>query len=456
MKGAIVMKQLKKQLKSFIFCLTGALLLVACQKDDPTMSPEPSPDPSPDPGEEEQLVESSDWLGTSAVDNPEDAIPRVAWGIFPKELTSAERFQEMKDAGITHCVDWRMLNLPQSRALLDAAAEAGIRVILPCRRNLDDPEGVVNRFQDHPALDGYYLGDEPDADIFPLYGEMSERFRAIDSEHHVYVNLPRITHPDPIFGQGTPNYIAYVHDFLDRVKPRYLSFDNYPLYYIDGQEDLTIDRSMFENLEVIRDISIEREIPFWAFTMTTHHRVGKRVHPDPTMGHLRYHVFCSLAYGAQGIEHFTYWQAKPSDEPNGMGHYFYSAPISWEGQKTPTYGRLKTINEEIVNLSHVFQGATVKWVRHTGSNIPVGTKKLGNELDNTPVTSVSASDGLLVSLIENGPDTYLVVVNRDPENPVELELTFNGAVKRVLKSGQEVDAEEGLLLQEGDAAIYTW
>ncbi|MFS8616240.1 MAG: hypothetical protein FWJ85_05400, partial [Solitalea sp.] len=66
MKGAIVMKQLEKKLKSFIFCLTGALLLVACQKDDPTMSPKPSPDPSPDPGEEEELVESSDWLGTSA------------------------------------------------------------------------------------------------------------------------------------------------------------------------------------------------------------------------------------------------------------------------------------------------------------------------------------------------------------------------------------------------------
>jgi hypothetical protein len=140
-----------------------------------------------------------------------------------------------------------------------------------------------------------------------------------------------------------------------------------------------------------------------------------------------------------------------------MGHYFLHAPISFEGVKNSSlYNRLKMVNAEIKNLSFVFANAKVKWIRHTGSTIPIRTIKLNAELESTPIKAIQASGGVVISLLEKEGNNYLIVVNRDPEEPINLNIETLPTVKRVLKSGAIVNLEKKLRITAGDAAIYTW
>jgi len=405
------------------------------------------------------VKESSDWLGTTVQEYDGPQIVRLAWGSIPEQFTSDERFQELKEAGITHNFNWYYSSANEAEKALDAAGKAGIKVILNCPEIASDPEGTVTRFMNHQALDGYYLGDEPASDSFLVYGARAERIRALDKVHFCYVNLPRITHSDPYFGKGTENYKEYVNDFIVKVQPEFLSYDNYTIYFLKDNNELIIDPQMYENLEVIRDAAMKANKEFWAFCLSSSHSVGSgaRLYPEPVLGHMRLYVYSDLAYGAQGIEYFNYWLAASINSTiDYRGEHYYYAPISFEGVKGPIYDRLKTINTEIRNLSFVFADAKVKWVRHTGNTIPKGTTKLSSELVSTPFKKLQASGGLIVSLLEKADNRYLVLVNRDVTKSIDLTIETDPAVKRVLKSGAIIDAESKLKITEGDAAIYAW
>lgn len=432
--------------KKYLF-LFIVILVVACSKKSTDALPE-------------TINTSSNWLGTSVQVYTGPEIPRLAWGSIPQAFISAQRYNELKEAGITHNVNWYTSSADATQTELDIAQNAGVKLILNCVETTTNPEGVATRFKSHPALGGYYIGDEPKSDLFAAYGATASRIRAVDNTHFCYVNLPRITHSDPYFGKGTTNYIEYINDFLAKINPEFISYDNYTVYYPKDDPGLVVDPSMYENLEVIRNAALSANKDFWAFCLTSSHSVGSglnyRLYPDPLIGHMRFYVYSDLAYGAQGIEYFTYWQAGASTVPNQWGDLFLSGPISFEGVKGPIYDRLKTINTEIKNLSFVFADAKVKWVRHTGSTVPRGTTKLTTELGSTPFTKLQATGGLIVSLLEKDGTNYLVLVNRDPAKPIDLTIETGTAVKRVLKSGALIDPEGKLKITEGDVAIYKW
>lgn len=405
------------------------------------------------------INKSTDWLGSTAKKYNGPQIVRLAWGSIPEQFTSDKRFEELKESGITHNFNWFYSNAEEAKKALDAASKSGVKVILNCPEITTDPEGIVARFKNHPALAGYNLGDEPNSDLFAAYAELAKRIRALDKNHYCYVNLPRITHLDPRFGRGTENYKEYVNDFILKLNPGFLSYDNYTIYYMKDKNELTTDPHMFENLEVIKNAANKANINFWAFCLTASHSVGfgKRIYPEPSTGMMRLYVYSDLAYGAQGIEYFTYWLPPTKDTSIvRSSEKYFSAPISYEGKKGLIYDRLKTINTEIKNLSFVFAGAKVKWVRHTGTQIPMGTTKLNKELESTPFKVLNASGGLIVSLMEKADKNYLVLVNRDYSKSIDLNIETEPIVKRVLKSGVMIDSEKKLEISEGDAVIYTW
>jgi len=64
-----------------------------------------------------------------------------------------------------------------------------------------------------------------------------------------------------------------------------------------------------------------------------------------------------------------------------------------------------------------------------------------------------------VSLLENGINSYLVVVNRDFKSTMTLYIECENNVKRVLKDGSEISAnayQPQMEIDPGDIAIYTW
>ena len=170
------------------------------------------------------------------------------------------------------------------------------------------------------------------------------------------------------------------------------------------------------------------------------------------MPQLRLQVFSDLAYGAQGIQYFTYWT------PCDTTWNFNNGPISPEGKRTVVYDRIRQVNSEIASLSPVFMGSSVISVSHTGENIPQGTKPL--EALPQPIKVLKTEGkGAVVSILKNGVDNYLVIVNRDFLLPMTLYIECENNVRKVLKDGTLVQAgvyEPKLVIDPGDITVYTW
>jgi hypothetical protein len=123
------------------------------------------------------------------------------------------------------------------------------------------------------------------------------------------------------------------------------------------------------------------------------------------MASLRLQFYPDLAYGAQGLQCFTYWNPVPGTWD------FHDAPIDLDGNRTPVYDMVKEMNVELQARAGVFVGAKVLSVRHAGETVPPGVTPLG-ELP-APLTALDThGNGAVVSMLENGPYRYLVIVNR--------------------------------------------
>jgi len=122
------------------------------------------------------------------------------------------------------------------------------------------------------------------------------------------------------------------------------------------------------------------------------------------------------------------------------------------------YDRIKQVNSEIKNLSTVFLGATVISVRHTGNTIPQGTKPLSVLPEPIKVLKTEGT-GAVVSVLKNGGNSYLVIVNRDFINSMKLSIECDEIVRKVFKDGSSTPANTYQFQTEidpGDIAIYTW
>jgi sugar phosphate isomerase/epimerase len=368
-------------------------------------------------------------------------IPIVAWwGIVPEESTP-ERFRELKEAGIS--INFSPYpDIESVKKALEAAQEAGVKVLPYCPELKSEPEKTVRRLMNHPALAGYHLTDEPGAQSFPELGEWMRKIQAVDASHGCYINL--FPNWAPAEALGTATYAEHVEAFLREVPVPYLSFDHYPVLETEGRHILRPE--WYANLEEISAAARKAGIPFWAFALATAHDP----YPVPSIAELKLQMYSNLAYGAQTLQYFTYWNP-PTDVWN-----FHHAPIDINGKRTVVYDRIRQVNAEIQNYAGVFSGAKVISVEHTGREIPAGTHRL-IRLPEQVKKLDTGENGAVVSLLENGNRRFWVIVNRDIQNPMKLTAIVGDEVKRVLKDGSLVPANaysQEYEVDAGDAIIF--
>jgi len=172
---------------------------------------------------DEVIPDSSDWLGTKAVVRPGPEIPRLAWGSVPEQYTSVERFKELKEAGLTHHFHYYYSSADEAARALDAAQQAGIKVIMTCPELRANPEDTVKRFMSHPALEAYFVGDEPhDKEGFISAGSWADRIRAVDRAHYCYLNLMPGGKTNTV--RGVP-YATYLNWHAAYFKHKMVSFE---------------------------------------------------------------------------------------------------------------------------------------------------------------------------------------------------------------------------------------
>jgi hypothetical protein len=366
-------------------------------------------------------------------------IPILAWYSIPPEQTSLSRYLELKESGITYNLSF--FNDVESMAgALDIASTAGIKMIVYCPELKTETEKTVKRFMNHPAVAGYMLRDEPARSDFPELAQWAKKINKTDYSHFCYLNLfPNYASEEQL---GTKTYQEHVDLFIREVPLEFISFDHYPII---GD---SLRANWYENLEIISEAAQKAGKPFWAFALSVAHAR----YPIPTPAQLRLQVFSDLAYGAQGIQYFTYWTP-----PYDTVWKFNTGPLTLEGKRTVVYDRIREVNKEIENLSPVFLGAKVISVTHTGI-IPQGTRPLA-ELPKQIKVLRTEGTGAVVSLLQNGTRSYLVIVNRDFKNPMTLHIECDSSVIKVRKDGTTVPADAyqaGTEVDPGDIAIYSW
>lgn len=377
--------------------------------------------------------------------NSTEHLPILAWyGVSPSEST-VERYRELRQSGITHNFTF-FDSVDELAVAMESARKAGVKMIIHCPELATEPEKIVKRFKDHPALAGYFLRDEPGRADFSKLAEWARRIQAVDNTHFCYLNLlPNYAGKEAL---GTETYREHVQLFIKEVPLQLLSFDHYPVV-ADESDNRTLRPEFYENLEIFADESQKAGKPFWAFALAVAHTP----YPIPTPAEIRLQVYSNLAYGAQGIQYFTYWTPKPGTWD------FHHAPIEYDTKKrTEVYDYITEMNREISGLSGVFLNAKVVSVAHTGESIPQGTHRL-EKLPDVITRFETEGTGAIVSVLKKGDNSYLVVVNRDFQKSMSVTVEGDDRLNRVLKDGSIVKADayvSKLPVAPGDVLVYAW
>ena len=368
--------------------------------------------------------------------------PILAWySVVGDSNQTKERYQELREAGFNISFP-HFGTAAELEKGLAACQGTGVKIMAMCTELVNNTAATVNRFKSNPSIAGWFLRDEPVTSGYEELRKLRDRIYAADKNHLMYLNLlPSMVAPQDLQAK---DYEDYVQRFVDEVNITPISYDMYPVVMENGKAKL---RSMFyENLEIVRKVSLRNDYPFWAFCLATAHDP----YPIPSDTHLRIEAFSALAYGAQCIQYFTYWT------PGTTVWNFHNAPIDENGKRTDVYYKVKNVNKEIQALAKVFLRAKATDVSHTGDSIPTGTKSL-TQMPPKFQSIQSNGEGILVSQLANGKNKYVMLVNRSIDDTQTVTFYLDKSVKRVNAFKAEETLPVGkntVTLSPGNYAIF--
>jgi hypothetical protein len=374
------------------------------------------------------------------------------WYGPPVAETTEARYREVAQAGFNLVappatdqsgVTYPMFDPPLGRKTLDLAKQSGMRGLVYDSR-MDQilnkggdvnslVDGMVADYKDHPALYGYFVADEPGADLFPKLGRIVARFREKDPGHVAVINLFPDYAPLEVLKSGS--YREHLERYVSEVKPPFISYDHYhfmqpdsttqrPVLFAGERERAAweaahakskgFDRGgFFNNLEVVRDVAKANHLPFMVCVLLTTHGPYR----DLTEPELRWEAFQCLAYGSSGLCWFTYWSL-PDDEV----WHFRNAVINWGGKRTDHYDHVKRVNADLRALGDRLVGRESLAVCHVGPEADGDVKPFA------PFGAVQAIAGgrLTIGFFDGG---YALLANKDYRQPATVTITLAAGTK---------------------------
>jgi len=400
-----------------------------------------------------QAVYDPQWLDKpKKYYNPAgEEFPILAWFSIYGNYLTREKFKEMAEAGFNLSYSQLYL-LEETTRALNASKGTGVKILASCyeygKTDTWKILEMVRKFKTDTQLAGYCLRDEPTMSQFASIGDIVRSVRQEDDTHFIYVNLlPNYAGTEVLGG----TYTEYLNSWLDKSYLSYVSFDHYPVL-ING-----VRSDFYSNLEVVRDVTEKRGVPFWAFALATGHG---GVYGQATFEDIAFQVYSNLAYGAQGLEYFTY--IRPGEGGDSSEHEFWNCPgpLDYGGGKTVVYDYVKKMNKEVKALTPVFLGAKVIDVAHTRDKSGKLPNWRTHELTQMPanVASLTSSGvGVVVSHLRNASKEYMLVVNRDIKNSQNITVNFSSDVVKINTDSSEVKITSGghdFSLSAGHMALF--
>lgn len=300
------------------------------------------------------------------------------------EARSERHVREIAECGIDF-----MVCVPPDRRMLDYFQKYGVGAVvnevmpgwwggdgqnagqLRERNPVDGYIAAAEKFQDHPAVWGVDIGDEPSALDFPYYGEVFRCVREHLPSQFPYLNLyPNYASTaendadNTISQLGTKTYEEYIAEYCANLPADYLCYDYY-LYAAGVQRH-------YENLRIAAEACRGTGRSLWIVLQVNSSDPEKWITADQ----LRFQANSALAFGAENIIWACYsrcwWQNQVLDD---------------NGEKTRQYDRLRTVNAEIRALADEYMR-----YRNVGTSFigfPAGAPDLAALTGTTPADSLS-------------------------------------------------------------------
>ena len=387
------------------------------------------------------------------------------------DFQTAERYKQMADAGINVgiCVYEEKTGYPDEfYNALDFAEQAGIKLLVmdydvrpenfDANITAEDLLRKTASYNEHPAFLGHHAYDEPGVDVFDNIGAMKKVYKKAFPDKYFYVNLfPSYTSARSL---GTSSgYDYYFQHFIDRVDPDMLSVDYYPLK--GSALKPVLYTGLLSDYEIYAENAKLYDIPFYAFIGTMGFTSTIR---QPSIYDLRFMVNAALMFGADGINHFCYWQPYDSVVESDSTH----AMILRDGTVTDLYYDVKTVNYEVKSFDHVlmsfdWQGIMVNAGESSGGKLSTSFKQLKNPVEkHARIASITSERDVAAGIFKDadGYDGFYVMNYENPgyaDRKNNVKIKFNNAdrvivyyrneEKVVMLNGGEYSCE----LEAGDA-----
>ena len=174
--------------------------------------------------------------------------------------------------------------------------------------SLDNPtklaqlNALIDRYKTSSAAYTYFVTDEPNAKAFADCARLVAHIRQRDPGHLAYINLlPFSCTAEELgtLGDTTAAYNAYLSQYVNTVQPSLLSYDHYQ-FLTTGDSN-----GYLKNLAVVGEASRQAGVPFMNIVQACGWKSGLTFRV-PTGNEMRYLVYTTLAYGAQGISYYYY------------------------------------------------------------------------------------------------------------------------------------------------------
>ncbi len=319
--------------------------------------------------------------------------------------------------------------------------------VLGDRAQRDELDALIARVKDHPALEAYYLTDEPGSAAFPGWGKLVAYLRERDPVHFAYINLfptyaneqqlgvsadtaerAKVGYPTDFAGVDTSDkivlrYREHLKQFVETVQPDLISYDHYHFLKSDKDGFPTDGKQYFLNLGLIRLAALEARRPFLNIIQANTIEKSWRL---PAGNELRWLVFTTMAYGGRGISYFTYW-----GPPAYNGLYM-------DGQPMPLLTNVVALNKEINAFGPALLELNSLGAYQTAP-LPYGAEAIPT---NCPVQITGASEVVLGLFGEGEEPTAFMIVNRNYREPVTVQATVTFPGKTI----QERDRHSGTWL----------
>lgn len=351
-------------------------------------------------------------LSARADEKPDpNFFPIMAWNNIPGD---AAVMKKLHDCGFTVAG----FVAPKD---LDVAQAAGLKAIVADNRcggydwtKVDEAtarkniESLVKEVGNHPAVYGYYLRDEPSADMFPGLEKVAKQIRELSPGKWAYIDLfPNYAIAEQM---QEPSYDAYVEKFIATCHPPQLAYDHYAL-----MQDGSLRDGYWQNLEAMRRASVKHKLPFWNIVLA----VGTMDYRIPTWDDLRFQAYSTLCYGGRGIAYFTYFCP-------GVGSY-RGAPIDQFGNATETWTHLQNVNLQILKLAPTLNRLTSDDVYFIG---PVPHDCHASK-ENDLVKNIPGGNFCVGDFTHEDGSRYVMIVNNDLKYAHAVTPEYHKPPKRV-------------------------